>query len=557
MKLVIAALNAKYVHTSLSVRCLYTAVKGICECSFSEYTINDSPDATAADLYEQGADAVAFSCYIWNIEKILKISQLLKLANPQVKIILGGYEVMYDAKNILKNNPFVDIISIGEGEIVFKNLVSALSDGTPLSEVRGVAYRNGGGIILTETEERCAELDSLPFVYDESILEIKEKIIYYESSRGCPYSCTYCISGQKGGVRFLSVERVKRELKFFADHGVKLVKFVDRTFNANPKRAKEIFEFIIKNGGNTCYHMELAGDIIDDETIELLKTAPNGRMQFEIGVQTTNSDTMNSIQRRISFEKIKRNVSKLLENGNIHIHLDLIAGLPYENMQSFKKSFNDVIALRPHMLQLGFLKMLKGSKIRADGDEHGYVYRPYPPYEVISNLYISYADILELKRVEEALDRYYNSGSFRTAMDYLFGKYADRYLIFYDISGYIKTHFKKGTAFSAQTLFDILYECFKDFGNEFSEALKYDYLVSFRTSKRPYWFDRYDNSLTQKTYDMFKNEELKKIKFPCYYDVPAKEIMKHVHAERFSYGIVLFDYKEKKTHDITEYADMC
>jgi len=552
MKLLIAALNAKYVHTSLSVRCLYAAVKDICNCTFKEYTINDSVDAIAADLYEQDADAVAFSCYIWNIESILKIAQILKLAKPDIKIILGGYEVMYDAEDVLSKNSSVDIISIGEGEIVFKNLVCALSSGKDISDVCGVAYRCGEEVLITEEEQSCAVLDELPFVYDESILEIKDKIIYYESSRGCPYNCTYCISGKKGGVRFLSVERVKKELEFFENHKVKLVKFVDRTFNANPKRAREILEFIIENKGDTCYHMELAGDIIDDETIELLKRAPKGRIQFEIGVQTTNSDTMNAIERNIHFEKIKSNVKKLLEMENIHIHLDLIAGLPYEDIESFKKSFNDVIAIKPHMLQLGFLKMLKGSKIRAEKEKYGFSYRPYAPYEVISNSYISYSDIMELKRVEDSLDRFYNSGNFPKTMEFLFEKYSDRYKLFFDISKYIKKTCEKGIAFSAQKLFDVLYECFKEFGNDFAEALKYDYLKMFRASKRPYWMGSYNITLTQKAYEMFKDEDLKKEHFPTYYDVPAKEIMKHIHAESFSYGILLFDYKENKVYNIKD-----
>ena len=556
MKLVIAAVNAKYVHTSLSVRCLHAAVKDYCTCSYSEYTINDLTDSIASDLYEQKPDAVAFSCYIWNIECILKVSQMLKLANPNIKIILGGYEVMYDAKNVLNDNPFVDIISIGEGEIVFKNLVIALQNSYSLDRVKGVAYRTYDKICVTDLEEKCAILDELPFVYDESISKIKDKIIYYESSRGCPYHCTYCISGQNSGVRFLNIERVKKELKFFSDNNVKLVKFVDRTFNANPKRAKEIFKFIIENCPNTCYHMELAGDIIDDETIEILKNAPKGRLQFEIGVQTTNTDTMNSIERKISFEKIRNNVLKLLKPKNIHIHLDLIAGLPFEDINSFQKSFNDVIDIKPHMLQLGFLKMLKGSKIREDSEKYGFVFRPYPPYEVISNSYITYNDILTLKRVEDVLDKFYNSGNFIKTMDYLFEKYENRYKIFLTLSDYIKACFEKGKAFSSQKLFDVIYECFKGFGENFIECLKYDYLKAFRVSKRPYWFDEYDASLLQKTYDIFKDEDLKKEIFPLYYDVPAKEVMKHIHPERFSYGIMLFDYKENAVYDVTKYVNV-
>lgn len=552
MKLVIASLNAKYVHTSLSVRCLYASVKDICECEFCEYTINDSADSVAQQLYIKNFDVISFSCYIWNIENVLKIAYILKNANPKIKIILGGYEAEYDANQILKNNPFIDIICMGEGEITFKKLICALSENRGLDKLRGIVYYNGiGKIITAPAETQCANLDELPFVYDETIDLIKDKIIYYESSRGCPYGCTYCISGETSKVRFLSVARVKKELKFFIDHNVRLVKFVDRTFNANPSRAREIFEFIIKNSRETCFHMELAGDILDAETIELLKCAPKGILQFEIGVQTTNNETMRAIDRKISFERLSENVKALIDLENIHIHLDLIAGLPYENINSFKKSFNDVLGLRPDVLQLGFLKLLKGSKIRSEADKYGYVYRNYPPYEVISNSFIGYDDIIELKNIENVLDKYYNSGSFKKTVDFLFEKYESKYDLFYCIGKYFADNFPAGFSFSKQKLFDIMYECFKFFDNDFVEALKYDFLLCFRAAKRPYWFGKYDDNLLQKTYDMFKNEELKKEKFPSYYDVPAKEIMKHIHTERFSYGVMLFDYRENKVYDVT------
>lgn len=553
MKLVLAALNTKYIHTSLSVRCLYASVKDICQCVLKEYTINDSLDSIAADIYAQSPDAVAFSCYIWNIDMVLKIASVLKKSNPRLVVILGGYEVEFDSENILKLNPQADAVVRGEGEITLRSYVSYLQNNAEATSLCGVTYRRDGQVIYTPDCTLCADMDELPFVYDDTIDQFKNRIIYYESSRGCPYGCTYCISGETRRVRFRSVDRVINELKFFMEHSVPLVKFVDRTFNANPKRAKEIFKFIAEHPSDTKFHMELAGDIIDDETIDILSNVKKGTLQFEIGVQTTNPHTMKAIDRNISFDKLSRAVTKLLKPGNIHIHLDLIAGLPHEDLTSFKNSFNEVISLRPHVLQLGFLKLLKGSKIRLHEHKYGYVYRDWPPYEVISNDFISYDDILELKMVEEALERYYNSGAFVNTIEVLFEHCDNPYEVFYTIGNYFKRNYTSNYAFSKQALYDILYDCYKDIGTEFFEALKKDYLISFRPGKRPGWFDMHDDTLLAKAYELFKDEEFKKAHFPHYYDVPAKEILKHIHPERFSYGVLVFDYSYGTVHDVSRY----
>ena len=553
MNLVIVALNSKYTHTSLSVRCLYNAVKDISDCSFKEYTINDSVDDVCMDLYAQNPHCVAFSCYIWNIEFVLKTASLLKKANPNIKIVLGGHEAEHDGINIILKNPFVDAVLHGEGEISLKIYVKYLMGQIAENELESVTYKKGEEIIETPVCAEKADLNALPFVYDETIEEIKNKIIYYETSRGCPYNCTYCISGEGHSVRFLDVERVKKELTFFMEHKVPLVKFVDRTFNADKKRAKEIFSFIADNPSDTCFHMELSGDLMDEETVAILSRAKKGSMQFEIGVQSTHGKTLDAVERKMSLERLKTGVKELLTKTDIHIHLDLIAGLPYEDINTFKNSFNEVIALNPHVLQLGFLKLLKGSKIRSNDELHGYKYKDFPPYEIICNNYISYGDILTLKNVEEALERYYNSGSFKCSLKEIFKSYPDAYEVFLKIGNHFKTLYPTGYAFSKQKLYDILYECFKDIGKEFMYALKKDYLMSFRPGKRPYWFDEPDTSLTQKVYEMFKDEELKKEKFPCYFDVPAKEIMKHIHGERFGDVVLLFDYREEKVYDVTGY----
>lgn len=552
MKLIIAALNAKYVHTSLSVRCLKNSVMDICNCQIREYTINDTVDSIASDIYLSHPDCVAFSCYIWNIELCLRIASVLKKANPGINIVLGGHEVSYDAEAVLKSNPYVDAVLCGEGEITLRAYVSALINGDDLDGVYSAVYRKGNDIVTNPVSDKLCDLNALKFPYDDSIDDIKDKIIYYETSRGCPYGCTYCISGEGSRVRFLDTERVKRELEFFISHKVGLVKFVDRTFNANPRRAKEIFKFIADNPSDTCFHMELAGDIIDDETVEILSKVKKDTLRFEIGVQTTNPETMSAIERKISFQKLSDTVTKLINQGNVHVHLDLIAGLPGEDLASFKRSFDDVLSLRPHVLQLGFLKLLKGSKIRAHGENYGYVYSDCAPYEVISNQSMTYDDILELKEVEGALERYYNSGRFRNSMEVLFEIYESKYDVFRKIGRYFAESFESGYAFSGQKLYDVLFECFIDCGSEFADALKKDYLSNLRVGKRPYWFGEADSTLVQKAYDLFRDEEYKKIHMPHYYDIPAKEIMKHIYAERFTDCVLLFDYKMSKVYDVTD-----
>ena len=551
MKLLIVALNAKYTHTSLSARCLFSAVKNMCDCSFKEYTINDSLDEVASDIYSTTPQYVAFSCYIWNIEAVLKIASLLKKADPCIKIILGGHEVEHDCETVLKKYDFVDFVLRGEGEVSLKNFVLWQLGLNQFPCF--VTYREDKTIVTTPNKDECVDLNELPFVYDETIESLKNRIIYYESSRGCPYSCTYCISGEGHKVRFLNVERVKKELAFFIEHKVPLVKFVDRTFNADKKRADEIFKFIADNPSDTCFHMELAGNLIDNTTLEILSKVKKGTMQFEIGVQTTNPHTMKEIERNVSFDKLRQSVKALVELGNIPVHLDLIAGLPFEDFASFRQSFNDVIALNPTVLQLGFLKLLKGSKIRNYHAKHGYVFRDYPPYEVVSNRYISYGELLKLKSCEDALERYYNSGCFCNSLCVLYGCFKDRFEVFIKIGEYIKANYPTGYAFSRQALYDVLYECFKDTGREFLQALKKDYLVNFRPGKRPYWFDEAMENITDYAYTMFKDEEYKKTEYPFYYDVPAKEIMKNIYCEKFDDCVLLFDYKRKCIYDVTDY----
>ena len=556
MRYLITTLNSKYIHTSLSVRCLYSFVKDDFDVSFCEYTINDNLNYICGDIYRKKPDVVCFSCYIWNYTMTLTICENLKKANPNLIIILGGPEVTYTAYEALNMHRFIDAVIFGEGEITISYLFKSLEEKLGLKNIDGVAYRNNDGeIVINNKRSVVKDLDDLPFVYDESIIEYKNKLIYYETSRGCPFSCTYCLSGERAGVRFLSMDRVKSDIDFFILHKVPLVKLVDRTFNANPKRAKEIFEYIISHSSQTRFHMELAGDLLDNETIDILSKADENIFQFEIGVQTTNEQTMRAINRKIEWEPLKDNIIKLLSKTKIHIHLDLIAGLPYENTESFAKSFNDVIGLKPHVLQLGFLKLLKGSEIRLDEEKYNYQYTSNSPYEIISNDFMSYDDLLMLHNIENVLDRYYNSASFGKTLNLLYEKYNNDYFsLFYDLSEYFSGNGLFAISLSKYDLYDILYKYCNSIGVDCIDALKYDYIKNVRSHNMPAWCkSRYSNSYIDTCYEILKDEEFKKSNLPHYYDVPAKVVYKTVKFESFTDKVLLFDFKSDSVLDVTSY----
>lgn len=399
MKALFVAVNAKYVHTNIAVRYLtHYCCQAELDCDFCEFTINEPKDSILEKLYMSDCDVYGFSCYIWNIGRVLEICKNLKQLKPSCKICLGGPEVSFDAEALLEENDDIDYIICGEGEIAIAELLKKLPDARCV--IQGT---------------KLDSMDDLPFpYYDDDLKSVVkgEKLVYYETTRGCPFSCAYCLSSVDCGVRFLSLERVKSELKKFVDTGVMTVKFVDRTFNADKSRAVEIWEYILGLGSDTCFHFEIGADLLDDKAIEVLKRAPKGKIQFEIGVQSTNPKTISEISRTMNFQTLSRNVKKLKEKTNIALHLDLIAGLPYEGYDSFKNSFNDVYNLSPDVLQLGFLKLLKGSALRKDADKYGIVFNLYAPYNVFSSNWLSYEEIIKLKAVEDVLERYFNSGRF-------------------------------------------------------------------------------------------------------------------------------------------------
>lgn len=537
MKVLLVAINAKYIHTSLSVRSL-KAYSGADNAEIAEYTINERSEDILRSIYEKKADAVLFSCYIWNIEMCLDIADMLKKVSADTTVIFGGPEVTFDDVEYMERYPFIDAIMRGEGEDTFKEWLTNGCD------IKGVTYRRNGNIIRNPDRELIKDMTSIPFAYtDEDIEKNKGKLVYYESSRGCPFRCSYCLSSTVHSVRFRDLDTVKRELLFFIRHKVRIVKFVDRTFNADRKRTCELVKFLIDNADETTFHFEVAADLINDELIELFKTAPNGLFQLEIGVQSTNDDTIKAIDRKTDFELIKRAVGLVKSAGGVHMHLDLIAGLPFEDIASFRKSFDDVFALRPDVLQLGFLKLLRGTKIRNEETRYGYRYTEKPPYEVLCNDFMSYSDILLLKGVEEVFEKYYNSGVFSLSMEYLLSKYNSPFDFFKELWLYYSGNGCNNVGQSRNSLYEILSHFCDD--NLFLDILKLDYFINNKGANTPKWSLReYDRNLLKERFEIL-TEEFVAENLAEYADIPTKEIIKTLHFERFDYD-VLGDGKKRE-----------
>lgn len=544
MKTVFAAINAKYIHTNLALRSIGKYCREFSPV-IKEYSINDNTDNIISSLYLEKADVIAFSCYIWNIEQVIYISKSLKKVCPNLCIVLGGHEVSYNCSEILEENSFIDFIICGAGEKPMKSLLKAIKENDGFENVSSLVYRKEGEIAQNPLCEND-DLNDYEFAYDESIDDFKGKIVYYESSRGCPFCCSYCLSGNNTKVNYLDTERVKKELMFFIEHNVPLVKFVDRTFNADRKRAKEIFEFIIKNSKNTCFHFELAGNLIDDETIDVLKNAPKGIIQFEIGVQSTNKETIKEIGRNIDFEKLSQKVSRLIALDNIHIHLDLIAGLPMENYDSFKNSFDEVLKLKPHVLQLGFLKMLKGSRIREEAEKWDYKFKDKAPYEVMENAFISFDEMIKLKYIEDLFEKYYNSGAFKRSMNFLFDKSTSAFSVFSEIYEYYKKNALFDRAISIEMRYDILNEIF-DFP-QFSDYVKADRLTNPKV-KMPYE-SRID--FKERCFEFLKKEEKLKKYLPHLAGEAARKIYKKLRFEEMLGGVYMYEEASGNLCEITQ-----
>lgn len=496
MRFLLTAVNAKYIHSNPAV---YSLQAYACQedptlkeqIFVAEYTINQQMEDVLADLYEHRPDVIGFSCYIWNIPYIEKLVRELKKLLPQVQIWLGGPEVSFDAEKVMEEYPQLTGIMLGEGEQTFLELAqhyrSGESDEEALSRIAGLAIRKNGKVILTGPRV-LTDLSVIPFLYDD-LKKFENKILYYESSRGCPFRCSYCLSSIDKKVRLRDLSIVKRELQFFLDQKVTQVKFVDRTFNCNKKHAMEIWEYLLAHdNGITNFHFEIAADILDEEQIRLLNQFRPGAVQLEIGVQSTNEETIREIDRHMDVGLLRQIVQKIHAGHNIHIHLDLIAGLPLEGYASFGHSFDDVYAMEPEQLQLGFLKVLKGSKMHDNCEKYGLVYLDEPPYEVLYTSWLSYEEVRRLKQIEEMVELYYNSNQFVTTLKLLVPKFASPFAFFEELAAYFagQGYFLKAPARSYR--YQVLYDFIREKGlptELFREALTQDLYLRENCKTRP------------------------------------------------------------------------
>lgn len=547
LKILLTTLNSKFIHTNLAIRYIKESIKDLADVEIREYTINNQLDYILKDIYLAGYDAVFFSTYIWNVYDIVKLCENLKKVNPKLIIGLGGPEVSYDSEDAMAKYEFVDYILRGEGEMVMRDLVKYFNGEIDIKDVDGVTYRCDGEVIKNKERELLKDLDLIPSPYENlNVKEYENRIVYYETSRGCPFNCQYCLSSAIKGLRYFSIDRVKRDLKKLIDAKVSQIKFIDRTFNANKKFAKEIMKFLMENdNGYTTYHFEVTAHLLDDDMLEFLKDCKEGLFQFEIGVQTTNQEALDAVGRRDDFEKLSHVVKTIESYQNIHQHLDLIAGLPYEGYDSFEKSFNDVFALQIEQLQLGFLKMIKGTGMRARAEEFEYEYKNYAPYEVLCNKFISYDEILKLKDIEDILERYYNSNNFSLSVKYIIENYYSEsaFKFFEDFANYFNEMGYFHLAQGKNQLYSILADFYKEKIGEnydlFMEILKYDYVSLGKISSVPNIFNKLEvKDMKARVHEFLHNRENLEKYLPKHVDTPAKYILKYVHFECFKYDIL-------------------
>ena len=479
MKTLLVGINSKFIHSNLAVRYLKAYTKKLnYESEILEVTINDSIENIVRAIILKKPNIVGFSTYIWNLEYVEKISRIIKEIDSNIEIFYGGPEVSYDSLSFLSNSAG-DYVIEGEGEETFYEFMKNKINGDSLNSIKGLYIKNQDGSINYAGQRALIDMNSIVFPYNDKD-DLKNKIVYYEASRGCPFRCKYCLSSTTHGVRFLPVERVKRELKFLIDQDVKLIKFVDRTFNCNSKFAMEIWRFLIEEGSNTCFHFEISADILKHEEIELLAKAKNGQFQFEVGVQTTNNEVLKNINRFVNFDDIKEKVIELESIKNIKQHLDLIAGLPGEDLNSFKKSFDDVYSIKPEEIQLGFLKLLKGSSMREEAEKWGMKFSPYPPYEILRTNDISYEEILILKNTEKVVDKYYNSRKFTNIINFLIKKWDSPFRFFYELGqyfydkGYFNIHISNNEYY--KVFLDFNMEMLREDEEPLKSIVRYDYL---------------------------------------------------------------------------------
>ena len=535
MKILLVACNAKYIHSNLAVYDLQAYASDYADhIVLKEYTINQQKDDIMRDIYLEHPDVVCVSCYIWNLSFVKELmADLIKIL-PGADFWAGGPEVSYDAEKFLTENSEFKGVMVGEGEETFKELAGYYVEKNPqdLKNMTGICYRDGDQIIHNGWRQ-IMDLSSIPFIYKD-LSEFKNRIIYYESSRGCPFSCGYCLSSIDKKLRFRDTETVKKELQFFIDNKVPQVKFVDRTFNCKHDHAMAIWKYINEHdNGVTNFHFEISADLLREEELQEMSTMRPGLIQLEIGVQSTNPDTIKAIHRTMDFEKLKGIVDRIHSFGNIHQHLDLIAGLPYEDYDSFRHSFNDVYALKPQQLQLGFLKVLKGSHMMEMCREYGIVYKTQEPYEVLSTKWLDYDHVLKLKTVENMVEVYYNSGQFQNTLEYLENFFQDAFSIYERLGSFYMEKGYGDVSHTRMRRYEILLEFLEDVPeismDQVKDQMVYDLYLRENLKSRP-GFARDQKPFERQIWDFRKREK----------------VAKNAHVEVFADGtVLLFNYADR------------
>ena len=545
MKILLAACNAKYIHSNLAVYDLKAYSSDYDEhVILKEYTINQPKDEILKDIYSSGADVVCFSCYIWNISFVRELIRDLVKILPKTAFWAGGPEVSYDAEKFLTEMPEMTGVMVGEGEKTFHDLLEFYIDGKDsLEEISGIAYRTGDKIIHNGWRE-LMDLSAIPFVY-EHLEKFENRIIYYESSRGCPFSCSYCLSSIDKKLRFRDLELVKKELQFFLDHRVPQVKFVDRTFNCKHEHAMTIWKYILEHdNGVTNFHFEISADLLREEEMELMSQMRPGLIQLEIGVQSTNPETIRAIHRHMDLKKLEHCVNRVHSFRNIHQHLDLIAGLPYEDYDTFHQSFNDVYQMKPDQLQLGFLKVLKGSLMQKEAEVYGIVYKEKEPYEVLSTNWLTYGEVLKLKMVESMVEVYYNSGQFWHTLEYLVPFEKDAFTFYEKLGSFYEKKGYSEISHSRMRRYEILLEYLQEETDVPTEVaaqkMLYDLYLREKLKKRPVF------APDQKQYETAVWNYRKN-----------NQVSKTAHIEVFENGTaILFDYEKRDPLSNNAYTEV-
>ncbi|MCI7227743.1 MAG: B12-binding domain-containing radical SAM protein [Lachnospiraceae bacterium] len=572
MKVLLTAVNAKYIHSNPAVYSLQKFVTAYApeygrNVELAEFTINHYADDILQEIYRRRPDVVAFSCYIWNLQMIERVLEDLPRVLPEVQIWAGGPEVSYDAPEFLKKHDCMTGVMMGEGEETFLELMEYWHGKKKLNEIPGITWRDGEGEIKVQPGRPLLDMNRIPFLYDE-LDDFEHRIIYYESSRGCPFSCSYCLSSIDKSVRFRDAQTVVKELQFFLDRKVPQVKFVDRTFNCRHSHALTIWNYIREHdNGITNFHFEIAADLLNEEELALLNTMRPGLVQLEIGVQSTNQKTIEAIDRVMDFSHLCSVVKRVQSGHNIHQHLDLIAGLPWENFDSFRQSFNDVYHLYPDQLQLGFLKVLKGSRMQEKAEEYGIVYHSDPVYEVFYTNWISYQEILELKQIEDMVEVYYNSGQFPNTIRHLEKEFCDPFTMYQRMAAFYGQQGWWGQSHSRMQRFEMLREFIHSISENriYDELLLLDLYLRENSKSRPKWAPDLQNEKKQ-FLDWFRQEEQEHQVLKGYEGFSARQMMNMVHLERFSIETaqlcgweqqkedtqecwVLFDYRNRNALD--------